>query len=76
MRNQASADAYNTRMSVKRECESVSEFMAQMKAALEDVQAAVTTANVQMNKAVGNVAEAVNNTMEAANKAFPEAGSN
>ena len=63
-------------MSMKRECESVSEFMAQMKAALEEVQNAVEGANTKMSKAVDDVAGAVNKTMEAANQAFPEVSSN
>ena len=41
MRNQARNEAYNIRMSVKRECESVSEYMAQMKAALDNVVVSV-----------------------------------
>ena len=76
MRTQTSAEVYNTRVKVKQECESVSEYMAQMKAALEEVQNVVTTANTQMNKAISGVADAVNSTIEAANQAFPELGKN
>ncbi|MBQ8912549.1 MAG: hypothetical protein IJ054_00705, partial [Lachnospiraceae bacterium] len=42
MRNQARVEAYNTRMSVKRECESVSEYMAEL---LKSVDNVVTACN-------------------------------
>lgn len=37
MRNQARIEAYNTRMTVKRECESVSDYMAQLIHAVDNV---------------------------------------
>lgn len=37
MKNQARIDAYNTRMSVKRECESLSGYMAQLMTSVENV---------------------------------------
>ncbi len=40
-RSQARVEAYNTRMNVKRECESVSEYMAELKIALDSVVRAV-----------------------------------
>lgn len=40
MRNQARIEAYNVRMSVKRECESVSEYMAQLYVAVDNVVSA------------------------------------
>lgn len=37
MRNQSRLDSYNTRMAVKRECESVSDFMAQLMVSVDNV---------------------------------------
>ena len=37
MRNQARLDSYNTRMAVKRECESVSDFMSQLMLSVDNV---------------------------------------
>lgn len=37
MKSQARAEAYSTRMAVKRECESVSEYLAQLKLAVDNV---------------------------------------
>ncbi len=41
MRSQARTEAYTTRMNVKRECESVSDYMSQLKIALDNVVQAV-----------------------------------
>lgn len=41
IRTQARTEAYTTRMSVKRECENVSDYMAQLKIALDNVVQAV-----------------------------------
>lgn len=41
IRTQARTEAYTTRMNVKRECESVSDYMAQLKIALDNVVQAV-----------------------------------
>ncbi|MBQ8317806.1 MAG: hypothetical protein IJX85_05660 [Lachnospiraceae bacterium] len=41
LRTQARTEAYTTRMNVKRECESVSDYMAQLKLALDNVVQAV-----------------------------------
>ena len=37
MRNQARLDSYNTRMAIKRECESVSDFMSQLMVSVDNV---------------------------------------
>ena len=37
MKSQARAEAYSTRMAVKRECESVNEYLAQLKLAVDNV---------------------------------------
>jgi len=44
LRIQARTEAYTTRMNVKRECESVSDYMAQLKLALDNVVQAVSDA--------------------------------
>lgn len=56
MRNQARLETYNTRMAVKRECESVSDFMSQLMSSVDNVVRACDEAKKTADQAFPDLA--------------------